>query len=350
MSRMKRSAYTFFLTLIFAGLAGGLFYRFRQKQITDFAATPFDVGDSKKVDVLKGTGPKALAALLRAQGVVSSDSNLYAYIRRENLGPRLKAGEYEFSGALTPKEVLDHVVGGQVKTYRFTIPEGLRVEEILPIIAVSELQPDLQKLTQLAENPAFLKRAQVPASRVEGFLYPDTYVFTRNTKEEDMLLKMIGRSLEEYRNADAVRQQGITLNLLQTMTLASIIEKETGQPQERPHISCVFHNRLRLGMKLQTDPTVLYAMRMLRGVFVKNITSKDLLTDHPYNTYTRTQLPPGPIANPGSEAILAALNPSKCDDLFFVSRNDGTHIFCPTLGCHNRAVEQWQRQYFKKKK
>ncbi len=165
-----------------------------------------------------------------------------------------------------------------------------------------------------------------------------------------MLTKMVSRATEELKQAEAQRKPGVKLDAAQAMVLASIIEKETGRAEERPRISCVFHNRLRLGIPLATDPTVLYASKLMRGSFVKNITKQDLSTPHPYNTYVVKGLPPGPIASPGTEAIVAALHPLECSDLFFVSRNDGTHVFCPNLKCHEAAVEEWQRRYFQKKK
>src|SRR5262249_45512447 len=245
---------------------------------------------------------------------------------------------------------IDKITSGQVKLYRFTVPEGLRVDETLPILAQSELHLDQAKLQKLAEDQAFLSRLKVPASSIEGFLFPDTYSFTRRSDEEAVLAKMVNRTLEEYRKAEAQRKKGNGLVMLQTITLASIVEKETAAPEERPRISCVFHNRLRLRMRLGADPTVLYAMKLLRGEFVKNITAKDLVTEHPYNTYTSYGLPPGPIASPGAASIQAALNPIDCTDLYFVSRNDGTHVFCPDLRCHNEAVERWQREYFRKQR
>jgi len=282
--------------------------------------------------------------------VVANADLFYAYLRREKLGPRLKAGEYEFVGPLTPIQVAAKIASGQVKVYRFTVPEGLRLEEILPIVAQSELHLEPQKLAALAEDKDFLSKLGVPASSAEGFLFPDTYSFTRGASEQAVLAKMISRALEEYRKADAQRKRGIALDLLQTMTLASIIEKETAAPEERPRISCVFHNRLRLRMKLGTDPTVLYAMRLIRGKWINNITAEDLRTEHPYNTYTVFGLPPGPIASPGAASISAALNPIDCTDLYFVSKNNGTHVFCPDLKCHNQAVEYWQKEYFRRQK
>ena len=158
---------------------------------------------------------------------------------------------------------------------------------------------------------------------------------------------MVDRFKEEWGKAQAVRAKGITLDLSKAVTLASIVEKETGQPDERPRIACVFMNRLRKGMRLQTDPTVMYATMLRTGRWSKNISKADLLTPHPYNTYTTAGLPPGPIANPGAASLEAVLAPTVCHDLYFVSRNDGTHIFCPNLACHAAAVETWQVQYFR---
>jgi UPF0755 protein len=294
------------------------------------------------------TGPRGLAGLLERAGVVSSAEDFYAWLRREQLAPKLKAGEYEFELPITPKQIVAKLISGQQKLYHFTIPEGLRVDEILPLLSSSELHLNLDELRALAKNKAFVRKTGVPADTFEGFLYPDTYSFTHGFTEETVLTKMVGSTMEEYRHADAQRKPGNKLNLLQIMTLASIVEKETGQPQERPHIACVFHNRLRKNMKLQTDPTVLYAMMLKRGSFLKNITAQDLVTEHPYNTYTIYGLPPGPIASPGAAAILAVLNPPDCKDLYFVARRDGTSHFCPTLECHNAAVEEYQKKPFRK--
>ncbi|WNG44930.1 endolytic transglycosylase MltG [Archangium minus] len=348
---MKKALLALLVLVVLAAAAAGGWYLRREQRITAFAATPVTLPqEGVTVSVPTGTGPKTLSQMLADAGVVTDPELLYLFIRREKAGPKLKAGEYLFEGTLTPAQVVELLASGKVKVYRFTVPEGLRVEEILPILAGSELKLEQKKLEQLVSDPRFLREAGVPASSIEGFLYPDTYTFTRNATEERVLARMVERSLEEYRKADAQRKSGVKLSLLETFTLASIVEKETGQPQERPRIACVFHNRLRQGIKLQTDPTVIYAMKLLRGVYSKNITKRDLETPHPYNTYTTVGLPPGPIANPGAAAIQAALHPLDCEDLFFVSRNDGTHIFCPTLECHNAAVEKWQVEFFRAKR
>ncbi len=346
---MKKISIFALLLLVAAAGVGGFFW-VRDFKLTRFSTAPFGSPEAKAVDIPSGTGPHALSELLAQAKVVADAELFYAFLRRERLAPRMKAGEYEFSGPLTPFQVAEKIASGHVKLYRFTVPEGLRVEETLPILAQSELHLDSSRLAAVAGRSDFLKKLGVPASSAEGFLFPDTYSFTRGANEEAVLGKMISRSLEEYRKADAQRKKGVSLDMLQTMTLASIIEKETAAPEERPRISCVFHNRLRLRMKLGTDPTVLYAMWLIRGKWINNITSEDLRTEHPYNTYTSYGLPPGPIASAGSASIQAALNPIDCNDLYFVSRNNGTHVFCPDLKCHNEAVERWQREYFRKQK
>lgn len=349
---MKRWAARLLVVALLVGAAAIAFKLWRDRQVGTWARTPFGDERSKIVEIPSGTGPRTVASMLEKAGVVSDDERLYRYLRRMDLATELQAGEYEFEGPLTPEDVVDRIVDGRTRQYRVTLPEGLRVDEVLPRLAASELKLDLETLTRLTRDRDWLRELGVPdsPSGVEGFLFPDTYSFARPFDERQVLGKMISRALAEYEHANVNRQPGVTLDLLETMTLASIVEKETGKAEERPRISCVFHNRLRTGMRLQTDPTVLYAMKLLRGRWVNNITRRDLRTKHPYNTYAVKGLPPGPIANPGAAAIRAALDPLDCDDLFFVSRNDGSHIFCPDLKCHQAAVEEWQRRYFRNKR
>jgi UPF0755 protein len=347
---LKKFLLVMLAVLLVGALAGGAYYWQRQRHLDSFAQAPFGAGPAKVVLIPPKTGPHPLAKLLAANEVIASADDFFAWVRREKVAPKLKAGEYQFDLPITPAQVVAKLASGQQLQYHFTVPEGLRVDEILPILANSELHLHQDKLEALAKDRAFIKKAGVPADSLEGFLYPDTYSFTHGFTEETVLAKMVSRALEEYKKADGQRKAGNNLDLLQAMTLASIVEKETGQPDERPRIACVFHNRLRVKMKLQTDPTVLYAMMLIRGKFIKNITSQDLLTEHPYNTYTTYGLPPGPIASAGAAAIQAALSPMDCNDLYFVSRNNGTHEFCPTLTCHNAAVQKWQKDFFQKPK
>jgi UPF0755 protein len=347
---MKRLLRALLVVLVSLGLLGAGAWWWWERQLDTFAATAFGGPEPQDVTIPSGSGPRAVAAVLARAGVVSDASLFYRFLRRQELGPKLRAGEYEFQGPATPQQVADKLVSGQQKTYRVTIPEGLRLDEVLPLLAHSELHLDEAKLVALAGDPAWVRRQGVPADRLEGFLYPDTYVFTKPYTAETVLTRLVARGLEEARKAAATRTPGGSLDLLQFVTLASIVEKETGAPAERAHIACVYHNRLRRGMPLQADPTVLYAMMLLRGRFVKNITARDLVTPHPYNTYTQKGLPPGPIANPGAAALQATATPMVCSDLYFVSRNDGTSEFCPTLICHNAAVKKWQQDYWQGKR
>jgi UPF0755 protein len=237
-----------------------------------------------------------------------------------------------------------------VKLYRFTIPEGLRIDEMASVVGATGLCPAADFL-KLARDPATAKKLGVPATNLEGFLFPDTYALPRTAACTATLQTMVARFQHAWQRAQVQRLPSVKLDELQAVTLASIIEKETGQAEERPRISCVFHNRLRQRIPLGTDPTVIYAVLLENGFhWDGNLRKSDLLRPHPYNTYRTKGLPPGPIANPGQAALDAALHPMACDDLFFVSRNDHTHVFCPDLKCHERNVRKYQVEYFRKRK
>jgi UPF0755 protein len=339
---VKKAVIAILALLVIAAAAAGGWWFFNEQRITEFGAAAYGEG-TRVVEIPPGSNPKVVSKLLADGHAVRDAELMYSWLKREKLGPKLRAGEYEFVGPLTPQQVVDQIIAGKVKLYHFTVPEGLRVDEILPILAASELKLDLGKLNKLAADPKFVRKAGVPADSLEGFLLPDTYSFTRGAGEEAVLTKMVSRTIEEFKKSP--RKPGVTFDLLQAVTMASIVEKETGASEldQRPHISCVFHNRLRENWRLDTDPTVIYAMMLLRGTYSKNITKKDLETDHPYNTYRNKGLPPGPIANPGVAAIHAALNPIDCPDFFFVSKNDGTSVFCPDMKCHETNVDKYQR-------
>ena len=343
---MKRAILWLF-ALIVVGAIGFAAYRFHDERT--FAATRFGEG-ARTVVVPARSGPRQLAQLLARAGVVSDARRFYVhlhYFRRHSV-PR--AGEYEFDGPLLPDEVIGKLVRGEVKTYRFTVPEGLRADEIAQIVAGTTVC-SADDFLKLVHDPASAKKMGVPAQGLEGFLFPDTYSVPRSAGCGGIVQAMVSRFRDEWHKAQAQRAADVTLDELQAVTLASIVEKETGQPVERPHISCVFHNRLRRGMKLQTDPTVIYAILLEHGFkWDGNLHKDDLLIAHPYNTYYVKGLPPGPIANPGAASLRAALNPAQCNDLFFVSRNDHTHVFCPDFACQERNVRKFQVDYFKRKR
>lgn len=345
---MKKALLVVVLLMGAGACAAGAYFWVRHRALEEFRTTAYGTSEQKRVEVPQGSGPRTVGQLLAKAGVVSDAELFYRMVRKDETSSKLQAGEYAFEGALLPGAVAQKLVAGEVLQYSFTIPEGLRVDEVLPLLAASPLGLKAEKLKALLETPRFWREAGVPADSPEGFLFPDTYAFPKGATEERVLKRMVASTLENYRQA----AQGASepMELLAALTLASIVEKETGAREERPRISCVFHNRLKKGMKLQTDPTVLYALFLRSGAFTKNIRRKDLEEDHPYNTYTRQGLPPGPIAGAGKEAISAALKPAVCEDLFFVSRNDGSHVFCPTLSCHNAAVKEWQVDFFAKQK
>jgi len=343
---MKRAVLWLFALVVLGAIGAAGFRLYDERR---FAGTRYGEG-SRTVVVPPRSGPRQLSQLLARAGVVSDARRFYVHLHyfRRKAVPR--AGEYEFDGPLLPDDVLGKLVRGEVKTYRFTLPEGLRADEIAPIVAATTVC-SADEFLKLAHDPAVAKKLGVPAQGLEGFLFPDTYSVPRSAGCAGILQAMVGRFRDEWHKAQVQRAPQVMLDELQAVTLASIVEKETGQPAERPRISCVFHNRLRRGMKLQTDPTVIYAILLEHGFkWDGNLHKTDLTVAHPYNTYSVKGLPPGPIANPGAASLRAALNPEQCNDLFFVSRNDHTHVFCPDFACHERNVRKFQIEYFRRKR
>jgi len=320
------------------------------REVARFRATPYGSPEPKVVVVPAGASARAVVRRLAESGALSSDRLAWRYVRFVRRDERpFRAGEYSFAGPLLPDEVLERVHRGEVKLHRFTVPEGLRMDEIAAIVGRSGLAPE-EEFLALARDPAVARSLGMPYANLEGFLFPDTYAFARGVPARTIVETMVARFREEYRLADEARKPGVTLGLGETAILASIVEKETGKPEERARIACVFHNRLRRRMRLQTDPTVMYATMLRTGRWSRNISRADLAAPHPYNTYTTAGLPPGPIAAAGAAALRAALSPSDCGDLYFVSRNDGSHVFCPDLRCHEAAVREWQVEYFRRRR
>lgn len=342
---MKRILGVLLLALL---VTGGAAAAVAWRQITIFRDTPYGALDEKVVVVANGTTARGVVRALVRAGALSDEGLAWRYVRwvRRDRRP-FRAGEYAFSGPLRPDEVLDRVVRGEVKLHRFTVPEGLRADEIAPIVEQSGLA-SAEEFLRVVRDRDVARALGLPYEGLEGFLFPDTYAFPRGVAARAIVDAMVGRFREEYAAADAARGDGVAFTMGEAATFASIVEKETGRPDERPRISCVFHNRLRRGMLLQTDPTVMYATLLRTGRWSKNISRADLLAPHPYNTYTTAGLPPGPIANAGAAALRAALAPMTCSDLYFVSRNDGGHVFCPDLACHNAAVREWQVEFFRR--
>lgn len=295
------------------------------------------------IDIPAGSGPRQTIELLAKNQVIDDPQLFYRWARHyKRASGKFKAGELAFRDNMTPDEVLTVLLEGIPIMHKVTIPEGLRIDEIAGIFEAAGLA-DAAQFEKMARDPAFARRYGLPGDSLEGFLFPETYQFQKHTPLATILETMVGQYQKIFSPVFRERTSELGWSEQQTITLASIIEKETGAPEERPLISGVFHNRLKKGWPLQTDPSVIYAIVLSRGYFGGKITKADLNLDHPYNTYRYKGLPPGPICNPGADAIRAALYPENTPYMFFVSKNNGNHQFCPDLACHNQAVSHYQR-------
>lgn len=281
---------------------------------------------------------RAVATRLHRAGVVRHPLLLTAWARYRGLDRSVRSGEYRFADALTPIAVLEALQSRADDTRTVTIPEGLTAEQVAALLE-EQGYGGRDVFRCVMDDIRLLQEFALPGTGVEGYLFPDTYAFATTSEPVDIVRAMLARFRQES-GALAARRGAAGLSEADMVTLASVIEKETGQADERRLISGVFRNRLRLGMPLQSDPTVLYGRGDPRGP----ITRADLADPRSYNTYVHRGLPPGPIANPGRAALEAAIDPAPTSALYFVSRNDGSHEFNETLDAHNRAVRQFQRK------
>jgi UPF0755 protein len=300
------------------------------------------------VEIAPGSSTPAMGRRLADAGVVANPQVFRVAVWLRGAGRRLQAGEYRFDRAMAPGEVVDKIVRGDVFLRPVTFREGLTMRQMA---AIFEEQGFGEKGAFLAAaaQPAPIRDVDPAAPDLEGYLFPDTYALPRRTTAEQLVARMSAR-FEKALSAE-LRQQAAArgLSVRQLVTLASLVEKETARAEERPLVAAVYANRLKIGMGLQCDPTVIYALERA-GRFTGNLTRADLQFDSPYNTYRYAGLPPGPIAAPGRASLEAAASPADVPYLYFVSRNDGSHAFAATLDEHNRNVERWQRQYFRDKR
>ncbi len=345
---LKKILAAFAVAALVALAAAAIAWNRWKASVETYASAPFGTDSSaeKVVEIPKGAGLKQVFARLAAAEVVRHgdlDERRFLQVAKDRgFDRKIQAGEYAFAGAVTPVQVLETIAKGKVKLYQCTVAEGLRTDELIPVLEKCGYGT-AEEIGRALKDPALIARAGLKEQgSFEGYLWPDTYSFPKGASVQAVLLKMVSRFNEEWARADKQRKAGVTLNKHEAATLASIVEKETGAAEERPRISCVFHNRLKKNMKLQTDPTVIYAKILRYGSFDGDIRRSDLEYKHPYNTYTVKGLPPGPIASAGKAALDAALNPLDCDDLFFVACGGGTHKFCPDYACHKRWVDECQ--------
>jgi UPF0755 protein len=295
-------------------------------------------GATKTIEVPRGASFRMIALELEREGVIKSAEAFSIVARFFKAYKGIKAGEYEFSAPMTQLEVLDMLMKGRVKRYLVTVPEGFNITEIAGAL----------EKAGLAKADDFISRAMdarlalslgIGGPTLEGYLFPDTYSFTKGVTVDGIISQMVDRFKGVYSREFAIPANERGMDMREVVTLASIIEKETGAPEERGIISSVFHNRLKKGIRLQSDPTVIYGIKGFDG----NLTKRHLLQKTPYNTYARSGLPQGPIANPGRDSIRAAIYPAQGDYIYFVSKNNGTHFFSKTLKEHNRAVYEFQK-------
>ncbi|NWF74066.1 MAG: endolytic transglycosylase MltG [Nitrospirae bacterium] len=298
---------------------------------------------SKVVVIPDGSTFQHVADLLEREQLIKSSTAFVLFGKSRSADRKVHAGEYELNPSMTPAEILSKLVSGQVLLHPLTIPEGLTIVQVADVASQQGLT-DREEFLRLAKDREFIQSLGIKAETLEGYLYPDTYKFPRPIKARELLVAMVEQLKQVVEPDLHARMQELKMTMHQVLTLASVIEKETGSGSERPEISAVFHNRLKKQIPLQSDPTVIYGLPSFDG----NLRKKDLSSPSPYNTYRVQGLPPGPIANPGIQAIRATLYPSDSRSLYFVSRNDGTHQFSATLIEHNKAVEKYQKRPFRR--
>ena len=284
---------------------------------------------------------QAVAGELKNKGVINNAKLFYLYARMMRLRSQLRVGEYELNTNMVPGQVLAVITSGKSRTKPFVVPEGLNIFETSELFE-KEGFGSKEEFLGLVRDKLFVKSLiGKEYDSLEGYLFPETYLITKFMTVKDVITAMVRRFQFVY--MEVTRQNQLKdWSSHEIVTLASIVEKETGAPQERKVISSVFHNRLRKKMRLQTDPTIIYGIAAETGIVPSNIHKSDLLKPSRYNTYVISGLPPGPISNPGREALMAALNPDSTEFLYFVSHNDGTHEFTKTYEDHNSAVRKFQ--------
>jgi UPF0755 protein len=290
-----------------------------------------------EVRIAPGSSARSIARQLRAAGVMINEDMFIAAARATEATNALRAGRYEVTRGMSVHQLVDKLRRGEVLRERLTIVEGWTFRDLRAALAsVSELRQDSVKLS----DTDLLRAVGATESHPEGLFAPDTYLFDPGSSDLDLLRSAYRAQSAQLTQAWESRSPDLPLKSpYELLTLASIIEKETGQAGERPMVAAVFVNRLRIGMRLQTDPTLIYG---LGEKFDGNLRKRDLLADSPYNSYTRAGLPPSPIALPGRASLMAAVNPAPTKALYFVARGDGTSQFSETLAEHNRAVARYQ--------
>jgi UPF0755 protein len=329
---VRRLLLTLFLLVALVALGGGALGLWWVNRPIALPAPTVDLS------VEPGTTPRGIAEAVAATGARVPAQLLYGWFRFSGQDRRMRAGSYELETGVTPRGLLDMLVRGEEATRSVALVEGWNFRQVRAALARAEqLKPD----TVGESDETLMTRLGRPGVHPEGRFFPDTYTYSKGSSDFAVLQRALRAMDRKLEAAWAARGSDLPLRTAdEALILASIVEKETGQARDRAEISAVFNNRLRVGMPLQTDPTVIYGMGT---AFNGNLRKKDLQTDTPWNTYTRGGLPPTPISMPGRAALLAAVQPAQSKSLYFVSRGDGSSHFSASLDEHNRAVNRYQR-------
>jgi UPF0755 protein len=336
---VKKLVLLFLLVVVGAGLAAAVFYLRAQQPYRGY------VGTEQFVEIPSGASSRTIGERLVSGGVIRDLQTYRITLWLSGQGRHLKAGEYRFDKAMTPLEVIDKIARGDAFVVSLTFPEGLTMAEMAKIFESHGLGP-ASAFLGAAKDVSLIRELDPAAKDLEGYLFPETYVVPRKTDAPRLVRLMVERFAHVFTPESRAAASARQLSVRQAVTLASIVEKETARAEERPLVAAVYATRLRIGMPLQCDPTVIYALQRA-GSYTGNLRRDDLAFDSPYNTYRYAGLPPGPIASPGRASLEAAVHPADADFLYFVSRNDGSHVFAKTLDEHNRNVQKYQVQYFR---
>lgn len=306
--------------------------------IYDYATSPAMANAETRVfEVPPGTGINLLGRRLKKEGIITHPEQFKYLAMYQARNEKIKAGEYLLSPAMSPIEIINKMMRGDVVLHKLTIPEGYTIQQVAAQVAKAGFMAKADFI-RVAASRAMAEKSGIQADTLEGYLFPETYFFPSSAGAETIVKAMVDRFKAVFTDQWKRQAETMGFSVHQIVTLASIVEKEAAVEEERPLIASVFHNRLKKNMRLESDPTVIYGIDHFDG----NLTRLHLNTRTPYNTYRIHGLPKGPIANPGKKALEAVLYPADTPYLYFVAKNDGTHKFSATLHSHNQAVRKYQ--------
>lgn len=337
---MKRMLLALTILFLLAALgAGAWFYASVQQPYKGYDAT------EQFVEIPPGSGPSTMGKRLADAGVVRHAMAFRIAVWMSGAGRRLQAGEYRFDSPMSAMQVVDKIRRGDVFLKPITFPEGLSLRQMSELYESRGFGTAID-FVHAARDTTSVADLDPKAPNLEGYLFPETYSLRRDTTAKQLVGQMVAAFRKMLTPELQQHAEARGFSVRELVTLASLVEKETAKPEERPLVAAVYVNRLKINMALYCDPTVIYALERV-GRYTGNITREDLKFDSPYNTYLYPGLPPGPIASPGRASLEAAARPADVPYLYFVSRNDGSHVFATTLDEHNRNVYEYQKKPFR---